>query len=178
LWKRPWAGPVTAASAAVLALGISAPFISEKANNTKRVLGGLRHEADIWHDLKGTIHEAGGRQRLLACGGIFSGPFQTQMMAWELHIHGIQVGWKTTPGPGVAFRTRTVPNGPLVTVPTDDRFRQVLHHEKFRLLTVPPQGQKPGSRSCPVAGPYAPHAPVLRNTPGLRRGEPTAPRAE
>jgi hypothetical protein len=100
------------------------------------------------------------------------------MMAWELHIHGIQVGWKTTPGPGVAFRTRTVPNGPLVTVPTDDRFRQVLHHEKFRLLTVPPQGQKPGSRSCPVAGPYAPHAPVLRNTPGLRRGEPTAPRAE
>jgi hypothetical protein len=176
--KRPWAAPATAAAAAVLALGISAPFISEKANNTKRVLGGLRHEADIWHDLKSTIHEAGGRHRLLACGGIFSGPFQTQMMAWELHIHGIQVGWKTTPGPGVLFRTRTVPNGPLVTVPSDDRFRQVLHHEKFRLLTAPPKGQRPGPQSCPVASANAPHVPLVRNTVGLRRGAPGTSRAE
>jgi len=28
-----------------------------------------------------------------------SGPFQTQMVAYELGIHGIQVGWKITPPP-------------------------------------------------------------------------------
>jgi hypothetical protein len=178
LVKRPWAGPAAATAAFVLAIAISAPFISEKANNTKRVLGGLRHEATIYADLKGLVDRAGGRQRLLACGGIFSGPFQTQMMAWELHIHGIQVGWKTTPGPGVAFRTRTVPNGPLVVLPTDDRFRQVIHYKKFRLLTAPPAGQRPGRHSCPVASPYAPHAPLLGNTPGLHPDSPVTPRAE
>jgi hypothetical protein len=144
----------------VIALGISAPFIVEKANNTRRVLGGLRHEAAVWHDLKGVIDRAGGRQRLLACGGVFSGPFQTQMVAYELHIHGIQIGWRVTPAPGVAFRTRTVPNGPLVVQPTDDRLRQVLHYRKFRLLTAPPRGQKPGPGSCPAASPDAPRAPA------------------
>ena len=47
------------------------------------------------------------------------------MVAYELGIHGIQVGWKVTPPPGVVFRTRTVPDGPLVTKPTDDRYRLV-----------------------------------------------------
>jgi hypothetical protein len=169
--KRRWAGPAAAAGTAVLAFAVFTPFIVEKANNTKRVLGGLKHEATIWADLKGTVDKAGGRKRLLACGGVFSGPFQTQMLAFTLHIHGIQVGWRTTPGPGVAFRTRTVPNGPLVVIPTDDRMRQVMHHKKFRLLTAPPAGQRPGPHSCPVAGPDAPRAPLLRNTVGLRPGK-------
>jgi hypothetical protein len=65
-----------------------------------------------------------------------------------------------TPAPGVAFRTRTVPNGPLVVKPTDDRFRQVFRHGKERLLTAPPQGQRPGPRACPVAGRDVPHAPL------------------
>jgi hypothetical protein len=152
-------GAAAAATAFILAVGVSAPFIAEKANNTERVLGGLRHEALVYHDLKGIIAEAGGRERLRTCGGVFSGPFQTQMVAYLLHVHGIQVGWRTTPAPGVAFRTRTVPNGPLVVKPTDDRFRQVLRHGKERLLTAPPAGQKPGPDTCPTAGPDVPTAP-------------------
>jgi hypothetical protein len=159
-FKSPRAGPATVITTFVLAIGISAPFIVEKANNTGRVLGGLRHEALVYHDLKGVIAEAGGRERLSTCGGIFSGPFQTQMVAYLMHIHGIQVGWRVTPAPGVAFRTRTVPNGPLVVKPTDDRFRQVLRHGKVRLLTAPPEGQRPGPDTCPAAGPDAPRAPL------------------
>ena len=41
---------------------------------------------------------------------------------------------------GSTFRTRTVPDGPLVTKPTDDRFRLVGTNGKWRLLTVPPDG--------------------------------------
>ena len=119
------------------------PTIVAKANNEARVRGGLEHEAYLWHDLKGLIDEAGGKHALLACGGVYSGPFQTQMVAYELGIHGIQVGWKVTPPPGVTFRTRTVPDGPLVTKPTDDRYRLVATHGKWRLLTVPPDGQAP-----------------------------------
>ena len=106
------------------------PTIVAKANNEARVRGGLEHEAYLWHDLKGLIDEAGGKDALLACGGVFSGPFQTQMVAYELGIHGIQVGWKVTPPPGVTFRTRTVPDGPLVTKPTDDRYRLVAHQRQ------------------------------------------------
>jgi hypothetical protein len=160
LFRRPEAGPAAAVAALVLSLAISSPFIIEKAGNTKRVLGGLKHEATVFHDLKGLVDHAGGRKRLLACRGVFAGPFQTQMLAYLLHIHGIQVGWRETPGPGVAFRTRTVPNGPLVVQPSDDHFRQVMRYKKFRLLTVPPEGQRPGPESCPFAGPNAPREPA------------------
>jgi hypothetical protein len=139
-----------------LSLAIFSPFIVEKADNTGRVSGGLRHEAQLWHDLKGLIEDAGGRERIVSCGAVFSGPFQTQMVAYELHLHGIQVGWITTPAPGAVFRTRTVPDGPLVVKPTDDRYRLVANHGKWRLLTVPPEGVR---SDCPRAGPDAPVAP-------------------
>jgi hypothetical protein len=138
--------------ALILGLLVSSPTIVAKANNEARVRGGLDHEAYLWHDLKALIHDAGGKHALLACGGVFSGPFQTQMVAYELGIHGIQVGWKTTPPPGAVFRTRTVPDGPLVTKPTDDRYRLVETKGKWRLLTVPPEGRS----DCPKASPYSP----------------------
>nr|MBA2630827.1 hypothetical protein [Thermoleophilaceae bacterium] len=151
------AGAITAASALLLALAVFSPFIREKADNTGRVQGGLEHEAQLWHDLKGLVDEAGGRERLTACGGVFSGPFQIPMVAFELHVHGIEIGWRETSPPGVAFRTRTVPDGPLVVRPSDDRFRLVANHGKWRLLTVPPAT---GGEGCPSAGDDAPTAPA------------------
>jgi hypothetical protein len=139
---------------------IASPTIVAKADNTARVQGGLEHEAYLWADLRGLIDEAGGQEALLACGGVFSGPFQTQMVAYELGIHGIQVGWKTTQPPGATFRTRTVPDGPLVTRPTDDRYRLVGTNGKWRLLTVPPNGKS----DCPAAGPSAPTTGTAGNT--------------
>jgi hypothetical protein len=150
------AGTITAATTCVVALAVSAPFIEEKANNTERVSGGLEHEAELWHDLKRLL-DRNGYKDLLACGGVFSGPFQTQMVAYELGIHGIQVGWRNTPPPGVLFRTRTVPDGPLVTKPTDDRFRLVDRYGKWRMLTVAPDSSGAG---CPKASPQAPTAPA------------------
>lgn len=151
------AGAIAAATAFFAGLAIASPTIVAKADNTGRVQGGIEHEAYLWHDLKALIDANGGKERLLACGGVFSGPFQTQMVAYELGIHGINVGWKVTPPPGVAFRTRTVPDGPLVTKPTDDRYRLVDQQGKWRLLTVPPDGNRAGE--CPASGPYAPTAP-------------------
>jgi MFS family permease len=151
------AGTVAAATALFAGLAIASPTIIAKADNTGRVQGGIEHEAYLWHDLKALIDANGGRERLLACGGVFSGPFQTQMVAYELGVHGINVGWKVTPPPGVAFRTRTVPDGPLVTKPTDDRYRLVDQQGKWRLLTVPPDGN--ARDGCPESGPNTPTAP-------------------
>ena len=110
--RSPRAGAITAAVALVIGVAIASPTIVAKADNTGRVQGGIEHEAFLWHDLKALIDVNGGKERLLACGGVFSGPFQTQMVAYELGVHGINVGWKVTPAPGAAFRTRTVPDGP------------------------------------------------------------------
>jgi hypothetical protein len=147
------------AGAFLLGVLVASPTIVAKADNTARVRGGLEHEAHLWHDLKALIDEAGGKEHLLACGGVFSGPFQIQMVAYELGIHGIQVGWKVTPPPGVTFRTRTVPDGPLVTKPTDDRFRLVGTNGKWRLLTVPPEGRS----DCPRASRFAPTSGTAGN---------------
>src|SRR5918995_513005 len=151
-------GQIAAATALVLGIGIASPTIVAKADNTGRVQGGIEHEAYLWHDLKALIDANGGKDRLLACGGVFSGPFQTQMVAYEMGVHGINVGWKVTPPPGVAFRTRTVPDGPLVTKPTDDRYRLVDQQGKWRLLTLPPEGNQRGA--CPASRPNAPTAPA------------------
>jgi hypothetical protein len=156
--RSPRAGAITAAIALVVGLAIASPTIVAKADNTGRVQGGIEHEAFLWHDLKALIDANGGKERLLACGGVFSGPFQTQMVAYELGVHGINVGWKVTPAPGVAFRTRTVPDGPLVTKPTDDRFRLVDQQGKWRLLTALPEGNERGA--CPASGPNAPTTPA------------------
>jgi len=168
--RSPRAGAITAAAALVAGVAIASPTIVAKADNTGRVQGGIEHEAYLWHDLKALIDANGGKDRLLACGGVFSGPFQTQMVAYELGIHGINVGWKVTPPPGVAFRTRTVPDGPLVTKPTDNRYRLVDQQGKWRLLTVPPEGNRPGG--CPASGPNAPTAPPPEQSgPGQREVE-------
>jgi hypothetical protein len=167
----PGAGTRLAVGALLAGLLIASPTIVAKADNTGRVQGGIEHEAFLWHDLKALIDANGGKDRLLACGGVFSGPFQTQMVAYELGVHGINVGWKFTPPPGVAFRTRTVPDGPLVTKPTDDRYRLVDQHGKWRLLTVPPTGNDP-REGCPSAGPNSPAAaPGAEEGPGLRKVE-------
>ena len=149
------AGAIAAAAALVAGLAISTPTIVAKADNTARVQGGLDHEAFLWHDLKAMIDENGGPDRLLACGGVFSGPFQTQMVAYELGVHGINVGWKETPPPGVVFRTRTVPDGPLVTKPTDDRYRLVDQTGKYadRSARGQPRGRLSGRESGCAHGP-------------------------
>jgi hypothetical protein len=158
LLKNPQAAPRVALAAFFVCLVGSTPFIAQKWNNVGRVSGGLEHEAELWHDLQKLLERNGGKKDLLACGGVFSGPFQTQMIAYELGIHGIEVGWRHTPPPGVAFRTRTVPDGPLVTKPTDERYRLIDRYGKWRLLTVPPSQ---GGR-CPKASPAAPTAPLTK----------------
>lgn len=156
-------GAAATVAAFVVALGVAVPFIRPKVQQAPTILSALQYEATIWHDSKKVIDQLGGPGRLRACGGRFSGPFQTEMLAWELGIHGIQLGFRTTPPPGVLFQTRTVPNGPLVVKPDDDRYRSVGRYGKVRVLTVPPLGRS----ACP-AGPNAPHAPTPEQAARLR----------
>jgi hypothetical protein len=58
-----------------------------------------------------------------------------------------------------------------VTKPTDDRYRLVDQQGKWRLLTVPPDGND-ARAGCPESGPNAPTAPPpTESGPGLRKVE-------
>ena len=142
------------------------PVIRDKVDNTEQTADKLEYEASLWGNLPEAIEEAGGRDRLLRCGSVYSGPFQTQMIAYELGIHGIDVGsLAPTDAPGVAFQTHTIPGGPLVTDVTDDRFRSIATNERWRVLTAPRSDA--AGRDCPAAGQNAPRVPPRDVTPDL-----------
>ena len=82
------------------------------------------------------------------------------MVAYELGIHGIQVGWKVTPPPGAVVPH---PHGARRAA-RDQAHRRPLPprattHGKWRLLTVPPERQRlPEASACPTAArPARPH---------------------
>ncbi len=156
------AGAAAVLLASVIAL---APLVADKADNTERVLDKLAYEASLWEELPGVIDKAGGRDGLVRCGGIYSGQFQTQMMAYELGLHGENVAANKTPAPGVAFQTQTVRDGPLVTAITDDRFREVTSNRRWVVSTAPRDDAY--GRSCPLASPDAPRVPDKPYTPEL-----------
>lgn len=165
----PRTGLAAAAGVFLLLVAALSPVIGQKVDNARITLDNLSYEASIWEGLREVVHEAGGKERLLSCGGVYSGPFQTQMLAYTLGIHGIQVGWMETPAPGVAFRTRTVPTGPKVVQMTDSRFRQVASTRRWTVLTAPRPRKDPAGRDCPASSRYAPRVPAGPDTPDFRK---------
>lgn len=157
-----------AAASAVFLVGLVAgwPVIRDKADNVDATLDELRYEASLWHTLDDAIDAAGGRAALLSCGSVYSGPFQTQMVAYEMGVHGVDVrALEGTPPPGVAFRTHTIPTGPLVIAVTDARFREALADGRWQIWTAP-RSDSLGD-ACPAAGPDAPRVAPTDLTPDL-----------
>ncbi|MDQ3648036.1 MAG: hypothetical protein M3433_05545 [Actinomycetota bacterium] len=157
LSRRRWAAPLAVGLAAVAVAAVALPVVGQKADSFREMRRSLSHETSLWPSLERVIGAAGGKERLIACGGLYSGPYQTQMVAYELGVHGAQVrSLEGTPPPGAAFRTRTVPTGPLVIKLTDRRYEQITRQGKWRVLTVPPDGRS----ACPAASSDAPRAPA------------------
>ena len=148
----------------LLGLVAVAPVSSDKVDNIDATLDELRYEASLCHTL-----DDGDRRRpaavtgCCACGAVYSGPFQTQMVAYELGVHGLDVARSTgTPPPGVAFRTHTIPKGPLVIEMTDARFRQVAADGRWpvsprRAPTPPDATARRGGPERPARRARRPH---------------------
>ncbi|MGI8945599.1 MAG: hypothetical protein ACR2GL_05095 [Thermoleophilaceae bacterium] len=165
LSDSPRAGLLAAAGVFLAGALVLSPVVTQKADNVGLTLDRLRYEAGIWTGLRKVVDKAGGPDRLLACGNVYSGPFQTQVVAYTLGIHGVEVDWIATPAPGVAFRTRTKPGGPKVVVMTDDRFREIASADRWTALTAP-RADRLG-RACPASSRYAPRVPARPETPAL-----------
>lgn len=166
LLGSPRAGLAAASAVFLAGLVLAWPVISDKADNVEATLDELRYEASLWHTLDDAIGVAGGTRALLACGSVYSGPFQTQMVAYELGVHGVDVrALEGTPAPGVALRTHTIPAGPLVIEVTDDRFREVAADGRWQVWTAPRADAR--GHDCPAAGPAAPRVEPTDTTPAL-----------
>jgi hypothetical protein len=103
LVRRRWSrGRARALAAAVLVA--ATPFVV--ADVTELDLGLRREaiEADLYGaNLKAMIAKAGGERAVKACGAVFTGPFQTQAVAWYLHLHSAQVSiYPSPPGTVIA----------------------------------------------------------------------------
>jgi hypothetical protein len=117
--ERWGAGAAVAVAAAVAALFV--PFTISDVRELDQGMERVRLEADLYGaNLEAVIAKAGGEDRLKACGEVFTGPFQTQAVAWYLHLHETDVSIFPMP-PGVVIAPHYVraardPRFGLVTI--------------------------------------------------------------
>jgi hypothetical protein len=89
--RRRWS-VLAASAAAAVAIAAWVPFVANDYSTLREDWDLIVKEADFYGpNLRAVIAKAGGEQRIESCGGVFSGPFQVQAVAWYLHLHGNQV---------------------------------------------------------------------------------------
>jgi hypothetical protein len=88
-------------------------FASPSVHRLDPVRSSIYYQARLSDGLGGAIAQAGGRERLLACGTPYTGAFQVPIVAWQLHMHTTEVRSASAPGdappkvPAVVLRSRT-----------------------------------------------------------------------
>jgi len=86
---------------AALAVAVAALFVPFTISDLRELDRGrelMRLEADLYGaNLKAMIAKVGGEDRVKACGPVYTGPFQTQAVAWYLHLH--ETGVSIFPAP-------------------------------------------------------------------------------
>jgi hypothetical protein len=138
------AAAVAAVTVAVLALP-ALPSINSKIDNASTIRDALEYEANLWTGLQDAIDQAGGEQALIDCRGLFSGAFQTQLIAYELHVKGINIGIVQFAPPGAIFRTKTAQTtNPVPDIPVGQGYRTVANTGGWRILT-----SAEGAPGCP-----------------------------
>jgi hypothetical protein len=81
---RPWV-------IAIVALA-SIPGVVLAADRLHVSMSSAFADERLFDDLPHAIAKAGGEKRLTSCGRVYSGPFQTQAIAWRLHLREQEVG--------------------------------------------------------------------------------------
>jgi len=102
-------GAATAAVAAVAVFLMTTPALP----GFERTWDGLLYQGELHTQLEDVVAEAGGRERLLACGTPVTGDFLVPALAWQLGVHAEEVELESAPG-SVIFRVHTNPGSRAV----------------------------------------------------------------
>jgi hypothetical protein len=89
--RRRWS-PRAGTAVAVAAALVFVPFTVADVRKLDRDRQLLASEADLYGaNLKAVIAKAGGERAIKSCGPVFTAAFQTQAVAWYLHLHETDV---------------------------------------------------------------------------------------
>jgi hypothetical protein len=124
---RARGGPRAATAVAVALALVSVPLLVPPLGDLGHAMVRVKREADLYAAAPAVIAEAGGTRGLLSCGRLFTGPLQTQALAWRLRIHArvLDVASEERP-PGTILVPRRL--GPLAY---DERFPIALVTDKW-----------------------------------------------
>jgi MFS family permease len=79
---------ILAAGALVLIVAAFAyPFVREDISELDARAHTVKAEAELYGSVPDAIAAGGGRAKLKACGTLYTGAFQTQTVAWYMHVH-------------------------------------------------------------------------------------------
>jgi hypothetical protein len=91
---------------ALAALALWTPYTVQDIRSLDVGMRRVGDEANLYGaTLKATIAKAGGRAALTRCGPVFTGPLETQVVAYRLHLHETQVSIFSMP-PGTVIGRR------------------------------------------------------------------------
>ena len=80
-------GAVAAAALAALIAAVWAPFVIDDIKELDLAAHRIAEEADLYGTLPDAIEKGGGEAALKKCGTVYTGTFQTQAVAWYMHLH-------------------------------------------------------------------------------------------
>ena len=120
--RERW-GPRAGVALAAAAVVLFAPFAVVDVRALQLGAQRLVRESDLYGpNLEAVIAKAGGERAVKACGPVYTAAFQTQAVAWFLHLHETEVGiFPMPPGTIVAPHYTGLardPRFPLVTKTT------------------------------------------------------------
>lgn len=87
----------TLAVCVVVALAVTIPFVVASAVRVGRDVERTQAAVRLYGALADVLDRAGGAAAVRACGPLYTGPFQTQVLAWELHVHPREIGTHPEP---------------------------------------------------------------------------------
>ena len=108
---RPGAGGPAGVAVAAVAVGLA--FMVPSFGRFVPNLHAIKYQADLANELPGLVAAAGGAEALKRCGDPYTGPFMVPVVAWNLHVHTMEVQVDPVP-PAVVFRERTTAGARLV----------------------------------------------------------------
>jgi MFS family permease len=106
-------GAIAAGVLTALVVAGSARFVIDQIGRLGHQLEGVRAEARRNDDVPNAIARAGGRERVLGCGEVYTDAFSTAMLSWYLDVHQLRVGFRQRPpGTTIEVRGRTAARDP------------------------------------------------------------------
>lgn len=101
---HPRVGVVGQALATILLLLVALPYAVPRVDELRAEAEEVRFQTALHDMLPVAIERAGGSEKVLACGGTFTGRYLIPALAWQLDVPFPRVGFMVGP-PGIVFRS-------------------------------------------------------------------------